>query len=334
MLSWSGKTLCAVFVLASLCAGSAFAKVTLTAVTMYNAENYQHRGLLEMGKRVAELTKGEVDIKVVIGSTLGFKGPDLLRAVGDGQVDIAEMVTSNVAGDAPVMGLRTLPMLVEDWDQIALFDKLAAPYYDAVGEKFSQKILVISPWPFGGLWATRKVESVGDMKGLKIRAYDRNGTLFAAAAGASGINVPYAEAYTGLATGLIDSVITSSISVREGKFYEVCRYHMPIRFASASSITSISNKAWNKLSPDQQKALSQAAAECTDFLWKEVKRVVEENDQYTYKNGVTLVPVSDSFHAGLVQLGEKVAESWLEQNKKSSEALELYKAFVQAKKRP
>lgn len=307
------------------------AGITIKAVTMYNAENYQHRGLLLMGKRLSELTGGEVDIKVMVGSTLGFKGPELMRAVAEGQVDMVEVVASNVAGDAPVMGLRTLPMLVENWEQIALFDNLAAPYYDKVAERFDQKILVISPWPFGGLWATRKVENLADMKGLKIRAYDRNGTLFAAGAGASGINVPYAETYTGLATGLIDSVITSSISVREGKFYELCRYHMPIDFASATSVTTISKKMWDKLTPAQQQALAQAAAECQEFLWKEVRKVVEENNNFTYANGVTQVPVSPAFHAELLGVGAKVAQEWLEQNKKDTDALELYDAFMKAR---
>ncbi len=38
---------------------------------------------------------------------MGYKGPELLKAVGDGQLDIAEMAASNVAGDAPVLGLTT-----------------------------------------------------------------------------------------------------------------------------------------------------------------------------------------------------------------------------------
>lgn len=309
-----------------------FAKVTLTAVTMYNEVNYQHQGLLLMAKRMAELTNGEVEIKVVVGPTLGFKGPDLLRAAGDGQIDMIEIVASNVAGDAPVLGLRTLPMLIENWDEIVTFDKMAAPYYQAALDRFNQELLVISPWPFGGLWATKKVESVEQMKGMKIRAYDRNGTLFAAAVGASGINVPFAETYQSLSTGLLDSVITSAISVREGKFFEVCNFHMPIRFASATSITTINKKSLAKLTPDQQKLLKQVSEEAAAFLTPEVKKVVAENDAYCYANGVTMVPVSPEFHAGLVEAGKKVAIQWLEQNKKATDAVELYNKFMATKK--
>lgn len=317
-----------------LCFASAVsAKTTLTALTVWNIENYQTRGLQLMAKRVAELTNGELELRVEFGGSLGYKGAELLKAVGDGQLDIAEMVATNVAGDAPVFGLRTLPMLISDWDEVALFDRLAKPYYDAAAARLHQRVLVISPWPFGGLWANKKVESVADMKDLKIRSYDRNGALFAAAVGAKGLNVPYAEAYTGLATGLIDSVVTSSISVREGKFYEVCKFHMPIRFATATSVTTINENTWKKLTPEQRKALETAAAECQEFLWDEVKKVVAENDQFCYENGVTLVPVSEAFHNELVAASESVAKDWLEKNKKATDALELYQKFMEAKKR-
>jgi TRAP-type C4-dicarboxylate transport system substrate-binding protein len=312
-------------------AGFASAKTTLTALTVWNQENYQTRGLQMMAKRVAELTKGEVELRVEFGGTLGYKGPELLKVVADGQLDIAEMVASNVAGDAPVLGLRTLPMLVADWDEVALFDKLAQPYYEAACAKLNQHVLVISPWPFGGLWANRKVETLADMKGLKLRSYDRNGALFAAAVGAQGLNVPYAETYTGLATGLIDSTITSSISVREGKFYEVCKFHMPIRFATASSITTINENSWKKLTPDQQQALVAAAAECQAFLWDEVKKVVEANDKFCYENGVTPVPMSEAYHAQLVKAAESVAQDWLGNNKSAPDALELYAKFMETK---
>ncbi|OFB63035.1 TRAP transporter substrate-binding protein [Synergistes jonesii] len=321
------------FLLVAFFATAAAAKTTLMALTVWNEENYQTRGLMLMAKRVSELTKGDLSLRVEYGGSLGYKGAELLNAVNDGQLDIAEMVTSNVAGDAPVLALRTLPMMVDSWQEVELFDKLAKPYYEKVLDRKNQKLLLISPWPFAGLWSKKKVTDIKDMQGLKIRSYDRNGALFAAACKAQALNVPYAETYTGLATGLIDSTITSSISVREGKFYEVCKFHMPIRFSTASSITTINRKVWDKLTPDQQKALMTAAAECEKFLRDEVKRVVAENDDFCYHNGVTKVDVSGTYHNQLVAAAGMVANDWLESNKKAADAIELYNKFMTEKKK-
>lgn len=326
---------CAVFIVSLIAAFSlasvASAKTTLLALTVWNEENYQTRGLKKMAERVAELTGGELNLRVEFGGSLGYKGAELMGAVGDGQLDIAEMVASNVAGDAPVLALRTMPMMVNSWEEVELFDKLAKPYYEKAAAKKNQKILVISPWPFGGLWANREITDIDDMKGLKIRSYDRNGALFAAACKSQALNVPYSETYTGLATGLIDSTITSSISVREGKFYEVCKFHMPIRFSTASSITTINLDSWNKLSTGQQRALETAAAECDVFLRDEVKKVVAENDQFCYDNGVTLVPVSAEYHDQLVAAADAVVKDWLESNSGAADAIELYNAFTAEK---
>ncbi len=309
----------------------AWSKTTLIALTVWNEENYQTRGLQKMAERVAELTNGELNLRVEFGGSLGYKGGELLGAVGEGQLDIAEMVATNVAGDAPVLALRTMPMMVNSWEEVELFDKLAKPYYDKVAASKNQKILVISPWPFGGLWANREIVDIEGMKGLKIRSYDRNGALFAAACKSQALNVPFSETYTGLATGLIDSTITSSISVREGKFYEVCKFHMPIRFSTATSITTINLDKWNKLTADEQKALETAAAECDMFLRDEVKKVVAENDQFCYDNGVTLVEVSPAYHDQLVAAAEEVVKDWLQSNKDAADAIELYNKFMTEK---
>lgn len=318
--------------LVTVFATASFAKTNLIALTVWNEDNYITRGMQLLAKRVDALTKGDLTLRVEFGGSLGYKGAEIMKAVGDGQLDIAEMVTSNVAGDAPVLALRTLPMMINSWKEVELFDQLAKPYYEKVCAAKNQKLLVIIPWPFGGLWANRKVADIKDMKGLKIRSYDRNGALFAAACAAQALNVPYAETYTGLATGLIDSTITSSISVREGKFYEVCKYHMPIRFSTASSIMTINKKSWDALSPADQKALMQACGECDKFLRAEVKKVVAANDKFCYKNGVTLVPVSKTYHDQLVKAAEGVIKDWLSTNASAKDAVELYNKFTAAKK--
>lgn len=308
-----------------------YAKLTVTAVTVFPPDNYQHRALVLMANRVKELTHNEVEIQVTVAGTLGFKGPELLQAVSEGQVDIAEIVTSNIAINAPILSLRTLPMLIDTWEDIKLFDDLARPYYETLTKKFGQQLLLISPWPFTGLWASSKVECLEDLKHLKIRAYDHNGTVFAAAVGAKGINIAFADTYPALATGLINAVLVSSISACEGNFYEVCRYHMPIRVSSASSFFTIHKKSWDKLTESQQQALQIAVSECNDFLWEEVKRVVEEKNTFAYEHGVTLVPISKTFYQQLKTVSQQIIGNWLKRHTKDIEAIALYNTFIQKK---
>ena len=78
------------FLLVAFFATAAAAKTTLMALTVWNEENYQTRGLMLMAKRVSELTKGDLSLRVEYGGSLGYKGAELLNAVNDGQLDIAK----------------------------------------------------------------------------------------------------------------------------------------------------------------------------------------------------------------------------------------------------
>ena len=77
----------------------------------YPAGNFHSQGAQRFADRVKEATNGELEIVLHAGAALGFKGPELLRAVGEGQTAIAEVPTGMVEGDAPVLALTAQPFL-------------------------------------------------------------------------------------------------------------------------------------------------------------------------------------------------------------------------------
>ena len=75
----------------------------------YPAGNFHSKGAQRFADRVKEATNGELEIVLHPGSSLGFKGPELLRAVAEGQLSMAEIPTGMVEGDAPVLALTAHP---------------------------------------------------------------------------------------------------------------------------------------------------------------------------------------------------------------------------------
>lgn len=69
-----------------------------------------------------------------------------------------------------------------------LLTDIARPYFEKTAKKWKQKILYIAPWPPTGLWSKEKVQTVEDMKGRKVRTYDKNGALLVKSLGGT----PYA----------------------------------------------------------------------------------------------------------------------------------------------
>ena len=169
---------------------------------------------------------------------------------------------------------------------------ISRPYFDKAARKWNQKILYIAPWPGAGLWTKKKITTLADMKGLKTRTYDKNGALVMEAVGATPLALPFSEVYTSLQTGVIDSVMTSSPTAVDAKFWEVLKYYEPLNITIATNMVNVNLKAFNKLPKNQQDALVKAGKEMEKILWEGVKKWDGDMVAISNKNGIETVAPS------------------------------------------
>ena len=222
--------------------------VKWVANSVWPPNNHQSVGLVEFAKRVKDATKGKVEMTVQVGGALGYKGPELLKVVRDGLVPVSDMLTSGVAGDEPLFNVVTLPFLIQSFDEGKILSDIARPHFEKVVEqKWGQKLLYVSPWPAAGVWSKKEIKSLADMKGLKTRTYDKNGGLVMQAVGGTPYPLPFSEVYSSLATGLIDSVLTSTPTAVDAKFWEVLKFYAPVNVTMATDIVTVNLKEFNKL---------------------------------------------------------------------------------------
>ncbi len=301
----------AAMVLAVFTAAPCGAKTTWNANSVWPPNNHQTIGLEEFAAKVKAATGGELEIQVSAGGALGYKGPELLKAVRDGMVPLSDMLVSGVAGDEKIFQIVTLPFLVLDFEETKLLNETARPYFDKAAEKWGQKILYIAPWPGAGLWTKRKITTVEDMKGLKTRTYDKNGALVVEATGGTPYALPFSEVYSSLATGLIDSVITSTPTGVDGKFWEVLKYYHPLNITVATDMVNVNLKAFNKLDKKTQDALVAAGKEMEEAMWKKVVEIDKEKEGICNQNGIETVPASKELLKELAKITEGIRNDWL-----------------------
>ena len=301
----------AVAVLVIWCAAPCAAATTWNANSVWPPNNHHTIGLEEFAAKVKAATNGEMEIVVNAGGALGYKGPELLKAVRDGLVPLSDMLISGVAGDEKVFQIVTLPFLVEDFQEARLLLDTARPYFDKVAANWGQKILYIAPWPGAGLWTKRKIASVEDMKGLKTRTYDKNGALVVEATGGTPYALPFSEVYSSLATGLIDSVITSTPTGVDGKFWEVLKYYQPLNITIATDMVNVNLGAFNKLDKKTQDTLVQLGKEMEDIMWDKVAKLDKEKETICNQNGIETVPASKELLKSLKKVTEGIRNEWL-----------------------
>ena len=276
----------------------------------YPAGNFHSQGAQRFADKVTDATGGELTIVLHPGAALGFKGPELLRAVAEGQLAVAEVPTGMVEGDAPVLALTAQPFISSNAFEQRLLYQLSKPTYAKVLKKFNQFTLYTSVWPFSGIYTQRAINTAADLKGLKMRVYDGTGLAFGKATDIAARKMPFSEVYPAMKAGLLDSMYTSSVSGVDAKAWEVLKYFTPINIVGPVNMVNVNLKAWGKLSLDIQSTVLEIAAQMEDEMWNLAGDMDRKSRATLIGNGMTVAPVSQAFRKELDAIGTTLRGEW------------------------
>jgi TRAP-type C4-dicarboxylate transport system substrate-binding protein len=262
---------------------------------------------------LAEASGHDIIVTVHPGGSLGYKSADHFDAVRDGAVEIADTPANFLGGFAPYFLISSMPFLVKSVDEAKLLLEIARPEYERILEENGQKFLYASPWPASGIWSREPVKNAEDLVGVKIRTFDPNGTKAFQAIKAAPIQLAWADVVPQLATGGIDAVLTSAEGGVSQKFVEQTKYFTEINYALPLNIVHMNKDAFDRLSPDQQKMIMDAAAIASDRNWAEVVGRTEKNYAQIEKDGgVITADGNESLLVDLSKAGDVILEEWLE----------------------
>lgn len=314
-----------IFVLAAI--SNAEAKTRWDMHLNYPAGNFHSKGAQLFAERVKEATGGELEIVLHSGAALGFKGPELLRAVAEGQLFIAEIPTGMVEGDAPILALTAQPFISTNSFEQRLLYQLAKPVYAKVLKKFNQKTIYTSVWPFSGIYTQRPIKSKADLKGLKMRVYDGTGLSFGKLTGIAARKMPFTEVYPAMKAGLLDSMYTSSVSGVDAKAWEILKYFTRINIVGPVNMINVNLKAWNRLPKNIQETVLEVAAQMEDEMWNLAGEMDRRSIKSLKKNGMTVLEVSKSFRKELDEVGIKLRSAWAK--KAGADAQDILKKYYE-----
>ncbi|WP_461209112.1 TRAP transporter substrate-binding protein [Desulfocurvus sp. DL9XJH121] len=308
------------FILGSAIPALSADTVKMDCNAIYGASNFHSQGAVLFADTVNKYTDGSVTIAVHPGGSLGFKGPELLKAVKDGVLPMSDILMGVVAGSEQIFGLSSMPLVVDSYDEARKFYDAAKPYYEKACAKWNQKLLYAAPWPPSGLITKQPVNTIDDLKGLKIRTYDKNGATFLSMAGASPMSLPWGELYSALQTGLADSVLTSAVSGKDGKMWEVLGSFTKIYYAHPLNMLVVNLDYWKALSKDQQAAMLKAAAEVEQHQWQASMDSNNESLKALKDNGMAIADGSPELMKALKANAGKMLDEFKAGAKKNTKA--------------
>lgn len=279
----------------------------------YNTNSIHAQGDQFFINKVAELSKGEIDITLHSGGALGYKSADHFYAVADNAVQIADTLAGTMSGIDPIFLLSSLPFLVEGEDEAELLYNIAKPYYSEVFADNNQVLLYASPWPASGIWSKEKVDSADTLDGLKIRSYDKNGTLTLREAGASPVKLSWADVVPQLSTGGIEAVLTSADAGASASFWEHLNHYSAIQYAIPLNMVHMNLDEFEDLSESDQAIILEAAKLTDEHNWETVRLRVQNNYKELAEHSVAIHDnLPETFIEHLQNAAKPALEEWLE----------------------
>ena len=297
--------------------------VKLDLNAKYGATNFHTKGAEKFANLVDKYTGGSVKITVHAGSSLVKGNP--LKAVKDGTAPMTDMFIPFTSGGGKVFGISALPFIASSYDDAYRLYQISKPAYQKVTKKWNQKMLYAVSWPPSGIYTNKPINSTADLKGIKVRTYDKNSANFIKMAGGNAVALPWGEVYSALQTGMVNGVVTSSASGKDGKLWEVLKNFTKIGYAYPLQAVTINLDYWNSLSKSQQDAMLKAAAEIEKAQWEESKKEDATALKMLADNGMKVSEPSAKLKSELAIIGKKMLDEYLKDA--SSDIKKIFKEY-------
>ena len=291
-------------------AGTALAQTKWDLPAAYPASNFHTENLQQFANDVEKASGGKLKLQLHPNASL-FKAPEIKRAVQGGQAQAGEILLVNYENEDPLYGLDGVPFLATSYkDAYRLYKAERKALEDKLGKQ-GMMLLYTVPWPPQGIYTNRTLNSAADMKGVKWRAYSPATSKIAELVGAQPVTVQAAEVSQALATGVIDSYMSSGATGYDSKTYEHLKHFYDTQAWLPKNAVIVNKAAFDALDKPTQQALLKAAAAAETRGWK----LSEEKtgwylDQLRQK-GMAIDKPSEQLTADMRKVGNVMLAEWL-----------------------
>ena len=297
---------------ASLVLGaSAQAQTRWDLPAAYPATNFHSVNLASFAADVDKATAGKLKITVHPGASL-FKAPEIKRAVQGGQAQMGEILLAAYQNEWQMFGADGLPFLATSYDASMKLYKAQKPILEKKLGEQGLMLLYAVPWPPQGLYSKKPLASAADLKGSKWRAYSPATSRIAELVGAQPVTVQAAELSQALATGVVETNMTSGATGVDSKLYEHLKHYYDVQAWLPKNAVIVNKRAFDALDKPTQDAVLQAGAAAETRGWAESSKVNADTLAVLKAKGMAVEPPSAALKADMQKVGETMVKEWLD----------------------
>lgn len=249
-----------------------------------------HKGMVYMQEKVKEKSGGKLQIEIYPSQQLGTER-QALELLQIGSLAMTKTSGAVMENFAPKIKCLSLPYMFRDREHVyKVQDGKVGKELLLESEKYRLRGLGYFDAGQRSFYTKEKsIMKPEDLTGLKIRVQESVMAMnLVRSLGGAPTPISWGELYTALQQGVVDGAENNPPSFVSSRHYEICKYYSLNEHTAVPDILVIGTTAWNRLTPQEQTWLQEAADEAIDYQRKIWVESEEESLDIVRKAGVTV----------------------------------------------
>ncbi|WP_067337762.1 TRAP transporter substrate-binding protein [Stappia indica] len=309
-------------------AGPALAATQWTMASGYPETSFFTKNIRQFIAAVEERTKGELKIDLRSHDSL-IKLDNIKRAVQSGQVQIGEIRMGVYGNEQEMFNLDNIPGVVPTFDKSWKLMEAQKPFYDEWFGRNGMRVITYVAWPGQGFFTAEPINSLDDLKGVKLRIYSQQTQVMGEKLGTQAIILPFAEVPQAFATGMIEALWTSAQSgtdVQVWDYLDVFTYTGTMHNKNA---VIVNERALRALPEDIRKIVLEEGEAATARGWELAKAASEERENVLKEHGITINQAPQDVLDRIDEIGKEMVADWMTRASDAEKAVyEAYQASL------
>ena len=278
------------------------------------------KGLTRVTEEIEKETGGALTVRLHLGGSLPINTTTITPAVSDDVVQMGD--DGYFLGNVPIGGVLRLPMLIQSLDEYRKAAAIMEPYLQKAFERKGVVVLGQYLYPYQVAYSSKKLTSLADIKGQKIRVTSPEQSEFIRRLGGVPVTIGAPEVPSALERGVTDGVLTAN-SGGGNVWKDLLKYNYRIGINYFNSVVIANKERFNKLPPDVQAKLRRIVQDNMPLITSAMQAEEEVLTKKFADGGMLVTPES---RADVEQGMKLMAGYWDEWAKsKGPEAVEALK---------
>src|SRR5690348_3747345 len=243
------------------------------------------KGMNTIIEQIEKETNGELKVRLHLGGSLPINTTNITQAVSDDVVQMGD--DGYFTGNVPIGGILRLPMLIRSRDEYAKAAGVVDPYLEKAFGKKGLVVLGQYLYPYQVAFSSKKLTSLADFKGQKIRVTSPEQGEFIKRLGGVPVTLGAPEVPSALDRSIVDGVLTANTG-GGNTWKDLLKFNYRLGINYFNSVVIVNKERFNKLSPEIQAKVRKAVNDNMPLITKAMADEEESLSTKFAEGGMTV----------------------------------------------